>query len=141
MSNWLNRETGQLLVDFTAREMTHNFGGTFVDNQGDPASNARFILDPAMTPAEQAAFDDSVMTRQRDRTAEELDHAESLVRALAAVLLTEINGISGTINEILDAIDAGNSAAEIKSNVAAIENRPDRTLQQLRAAIRLTLGN
>jgi hypothetical protein len=58
-----------------------------------------------------------------------------LKRALAAVLLDELNLHALKHNAILDAVDAATSLADLKTRIAAIPDYPQRTLTQLITAI------
>lgn len=92
------------------------------------------------TAGEQAATIAVRLAQQRDSLTAQIDNVEDILRALAAVLVDELNNRSATIAEILDAIDAATSLANLKTQVALISNPPQRTIQQLRTSIRNKLG-
>lgn len=77
----------------------------------------------------------------RDRVTTQFDNTEDIVRALALVVLAELNSHTVTINAILAAADGATNLATFKSAVAAITDQPTRTAADLRAAIRAKLGN
>lgn len=63
------------------------------------------------------------------------DSEAKLLRAIAAVLLDELNLHAAKINAILDAVDAATSLADLKTRIAAIPDYPQRTLSQVKTAI------
>lgn len=94
-----------------------------------------------MTGPEKAAVDAAILQAQLNEIVTQLDQQNDILRGLCKMLVTEFNAHSTTTNALLDAIDASNSLATLKTAVASIQNRPARTLAQLRAAIRSELGN
>ena len=66
----------------------------------------------------------------------EMDSAQSLLRAFVLVLLDELNARADHTNAILTAIDNGSNLATVKSNIAAIGDFPQRTVAQLKTAMR-----
>jgi len=93
-----------------------------------------------MSQAERDVVDTVELIANRDSIANEIDQVESYTKAFALAVLDEFNSLSLKINEILDAIDAGANAGQIKTNVAAIADRPARTVAQLKAVIRSKLN-
>lgn len=65
------------------------------------------------------------------------------MRALALLLLDELNAHAAKMNAILTAIDSGSTLAQVKSNIAAIADYPARTAVQVKTAIRnkITVGD
>lgn len=94
-----------------------------------------------MSPAERAAVDAASATSERDAIASDVDGAHPrIIRALAELLVDEFNAHATKMNALLDAIDAASSLATLKTAVAGIANHPDRTLAQLKTAIRNKLN-
>lgn len=58
-----------------------------------------------------------------------------LIRGLMLIILDEMNAHAAKMNAILTAIDSGSTLAQVKSNIAAIADYPQRTALQLRNAI------
>lgn len=56
-------------------------------------------------------------------------------RAIAAVLLDELNAHALKINSILDAVDAATSLADLKTRIGLIADYPQRTLAQAKTSI------
>ncbi len=86
--------------------------------------------------AARAVVDAAEVSALRDSFSEEIDEAETYTRAFALVVLDEFNTVALKINEILDAIDSANNLSQVKSNIAAITDRPQRTAAQLKTAVR-----
>ena len=76
-----------------------------------------------------------------DGVVQQIDQTNDILRALVKLLVSEFNRHADKTNALLDAIDASNSLATLKSAVAGINNHPTRTLKQLRSAIRAELGS
>ena len=91
-----------------------------------------------MDSAARDAVDLAEEEARKDDIADRFDPID-FDRALVLTLLDEFNSHKDKINEILDAIDAGSNAAEIKANVAAIADYPTRTIAQLKTALRSKL--
>lgn len=94
----------------------------------------------AMPQAERDALDAAELQAQRDATSARLDLIEDIARAGTLVQLDELNSHATKINAILTAIDNGSNAAEIKVNIAAIADHPQRTIAQYKNAVRNKLG-
>lgn len=60
----------------------------------------------------------------------------SVVRALALLVLDELNAHAATITAILNAADTATSLATFKTEMAAITDQPQRTQSQLVAALK-----
>jgi hypothetical protein len=56
-------------------------------------------------------------------------------RAVAAVLLDELNAHADKINAILSAVDAATSLADLKTRIGLIADYPQRTLAQAKTSI------
>lgn len=93
-----------------------------------------------MTQAEKDAVDAANLIAARDDTAAQLDQVEDVLRAFMLTVLDEFNAHADKTNEILDAIDAASNLAQVKSNIAAITDYPQRTTAQLRTTVRNKLG-
>lgn len=158
MPYWVRRSDAKLEIK-SPRKMADAYGLVFTNPDGTPNGNASWILEPdrsavtgfptkywvkpvvADTPAllnqaERDAVDAAEIVAGIDNIADEIDQAQTYSRAFAEIVLDEFNSVALKINEILDAIDAGANAAQIKSNIAAVANRPQRTLSQLKTALR-----
>lgn len=93
-----------------------------------------------MSQAERDAVDAAELAAARDAIANRLDGVEDIARAAILIIMDEFNLHSARLNAVLDAIDAGASLAAIKTSVAAINNIPTRTVEQLKTALRNKLG-
>lgn len=93
-----------------------------------------------MTQAEKDAVDAALLSTQRDQTAAELDIIESFARALTQIVMDEFNNHSTKMKEMLDAVDAATSLADLKTRFGLITDPPQRTLAQLKTALRNKLG-
>ncbi len=89
--------------------------------------------------ATRDSIDAAAETTRLDNIADELDHTQTIMRAFAETVLDEFNSVANKVNQILDAIDSANNLTQLKSNVAAITDRPQRTLAQLKSAVRSKL--
>ena len=69
------------------------------------------------------------------------DREARLIRAMAEVMLDEVNNHALTINAILDAADAASNLATFKTAMAAITDIPPRTLAQMKTAIQNKLSD
>lgn len=158
MSVWVQISPPKLYARRSPTMMKELFPSlTFIDGEGLPLAPAEFLLRPdlsavegwhdrywlinagvvsLMSPAERNVVDAAIVSAQRDKLADEFDQLNTLMRNFAFVLIDELNGHADKLNEILDAIDAGATAAEIKANIAAVADHPQRTVAQLKTAIR-----
>ena len=136
---------------------------TFVDASGNAVTTPFAIYDPdltavrgqpvkywklngdlveLMTRAEQDAVDAAEDTARKDLAADEMDiiaRSEISLRALVEIMIDEFNRHALKHNEILDAIDAGANASEIKANIAAVTDYPQRTRSQFKTQYRTKL--
>lgn len=95
-----------------------------------------------MSQVDRDALDAADMQSQRDAAVAQLQQVEDVLRAFMLTVLDEFNRHALKHNELLDAIDgAANSAAGIKTAVAAITDYPQRTELDLRTVIRAKLGS
>ena len=94
-----------------------------------------------MTQPEKDAVDAARVQAELDGVVQQIDQTNDILRALVKLLVSEFNRHADKTNALLDAIDASNSLATLKSAVAGINNHPTRTLKQLRSAIRAELGS
>lgn len=92
-----------------------------------------------MSPAERAAVDAAELAAARDGIAGNIEAVQSYERAFAEVLLDEMNLHASRVTAILNAIDNNTTLANIRTAVAAIQDVPQRTLAQLRSALRAKL--
>ena len=63
-----------------------------------------------------------------------LDSDARAYRAVAAIMVDEINSLRDWITDFKAAVAAASSLADLKTRVAALPNLPDRTLQQAKNA-------
>lgn len=82
-----------------------------------------------MTPAERSALDTAELESLRDQAVAQLDQLEDILRAFAGVVKDEINILRQQFN-----------STTAETNQLSDTNFSDRTLLQLRAAIRNKLG-
>lgn len=94
-----------------------------------------------MSAGEKAAVDAASLTASRDAATAQIDQLENVLRAVLLVLRDELNLHADKINAILTAIDNGANLAAVKVNILAIADYPQRTVAQLRTAIRGKLGS
>lgn len=87
------------------------------------------------------AIDAAELNAARDATAAALDKAEDILRAFMLVVMDEFNLHSTRLNAILTAIDNGATLGAIKTSVLAINDIPQRTIAQLKTALRNKLGS
>lgn len=134
---WLNRTTKQL-TQSSASDMDAQFSGVFVDGNGNAASNTDWIFQPdlssvigvpsiywiiagdvisEMSASEKAAVGAAALTSQRNSAVAEIDGTEDTLRQILRILINELN------------------------TLRALYGLPDRTLAQLRTAIRNGYGN
>jgi hypothetical protein len=93
-----------------------------------------------LSQAERDALDAAALGAARDARANRLDQVEDIARAAILVIMDEFNLHSARINAMLTAIDSGNTLAQVKTNIAAIQDIPVRTIAQLKTALRGKLG-
>lgn len=145
MASVLNRLTKQLIVsantpDFPSQDWIVNpdlsavsgFASKYWTISGDIVS--------LMNQAARDAVDAVELSASRDALAEQLQATEDTLAAFALVVLDEINMHAARITAILDAVDGASNLATLKTAVAAIGDVPQRTIQQLKTALRAKLG-
>jgi hypothetical protein len=93
-----------------------------------------------LSQAERDALDAAALGAARDARANRLDQVEDIARAAILVIMDEFNLHSARINAMLTAIDSGSTLAQVKTNIAAIQDIPVRTIAQLKTALRGKLG-
>lgn len=74
------------------------------------------------------------------RIATDTDAEAKVYRAIAAVLVDELNLHALKVNAILDAVDAATSLADLKTRIGAIPDYPQRTPIQIITAIQNKLA-
>lgn len=141
MANVLNRSTKEFIVsantvNYPVANWIHDPDMSAVD--GFPSRYWTITGDTVslMSQAERDAVDAALLVANRDALADEIDQVESFMRAFALVLLDEFNDVSATLNSLLTAIDNSTNLNSLKADVAAIADRPIRTAQQLKTAVR-----
>lgn len=92
-----------------------------------------------MSQPEKDAVDAAALQAQLDAVVQQLDQVGDILRAFAKVLVTELNSHATLVNGIKSAIDNGANLAAIKTPIAALSPVQQRTLAQLRSAIRSEL--
>ena len=139
LNTWLNRATKRLLVQTSSGDMERHFAPlVFHDESGEPASNDEWIHAPdlsavagfpakywivtgdgvtLMDAAQRDAVDASTREASRDDAVKEFDQQEALLRAVALVMLDQLN------------------------TLRALHGLPDATPAQLKSAIRAKLGS
>ncbi len=146
MSTVLNRTTKQLLIsantpDYPTQDWIINpdlsavagFASKYWTISGDAVS--------LMNQAARDAVDAAELNAARDAVADRLQAAEDTLAAFALVLLDEMNLHAARVTAILDAVDGAGSLAALKTAVAAISDVPQRTIGQLKTALRNKLGS
>ena len=93
-----------------------------------------------MSQGQRDAVDAAELTARGDAMAALIEVAQSYERAFAEILLDELNAHATKINAILTAIDNGTTLANVKTNILAVADYPQRTLAQLRTALRAKLS-
>jgi len=89
-----------------------------------------------MSQPERDSVDETELEAFKNAVSDEFDRAQSSMRAFAEVLVDELNARAAKTNAILDAIDAANNLASLKASIGAIPDYPQRTLAQLKTAVR-----
>lgn len=159
-NTWVNRTTSQPVYATDAAGMTERYGSG-VDFH-TYSNNAEWLYDPdlsavtgepvkywiitgdvvtLMDQAAKDAVDADELSATRDSQANIFDGVEAYERAFALMLLDEINGLSNKINAILDAIDAANNLGDVKTAIAAVADRPIRTIADIKTGFRNKLGS
>lgn len=143
MPLYVHRTTFQVLPSTSTASLTEPEANYVKDPSPWPFTTepARYWLltSDVFSVVDQAtkdAIDTALLVASRDELANDIDRAETYLRAFALVVLDEFNDHSLKINEILDAIDAGNNASQIKANIAAVTDQPQRTIAQLKTVVR-----
>jgi hypothetical protein len=105
------------------------------------------ILDAEAAEAAQRETDAAEAAAQREAEAaeaaaallaleSELDNAERITKGLALTILDALNRLSARIREGDAAVAAATSLADLKTRTAALSAVPDRTAEQLKAAVK-----
>lgn len=89
----------------------------------------------------KAAVDAAALEASRDALIARLQQQEDILRAFMLIVLDEFNLHAESITGVLNAIDNASNLAGIKADVAPLPDAPQRTEEQLRAAIRSRLGS
>lgn len=148
-NNWLNRTTKQLILNTDAASMAERFVGDF----SGYASNVEWVYDPdlsavagwpskywliavypsdtvsLMDAAERAVVDAVELASERDAVVAQIDNAEDILRAFVLVVMDEMNLLREQFN-----------TTTAESAQLTTTTYSDRTVAQLRAAIRGKLG-
>ena len=143
MGRWVHRTTKQLLESVSPASLSEPQANYISEPDlsavvGQPnrywtiTGDVISLMDQAARDAIDAADD----ATQLDAIADELTQIRTITRTFAEVVLDELNAHALKTNEILDAIDGASNLAQVKSAVASIANYPQRTLAQLRNAVR-----
>ena len=143
MPAWLHRTSKQVLRSVASADLLEAIANYIEEPDlsavaGQPVKYWVITGDTVslVNQATRDAIDAAELVALRDSLADEIDAVETYTRAFALVILDEFNATASKINEILGAIDASNNVAQIKSNIAAITNRPTRTAAQLKDDVR-----
>lgn len=89
----------------------------------------------------RAAVDAAELNAMRDAIAAELDRPEDVLRALTLVIMDELNRHSTLEEDIFAASAAATSLADFKTRMAAVTQIPQRTITDLKTALRNKLGS
>ncbi len=146
MATVLNRTTKQLLTsantpDYPVLDWIIEPNLSAVE--GRPAKYW-LINGDVVTLASQAArdaIDAAILSAARDAVAAAMDATEDVIRAFALTLLDELNLHATRVTAILDAVDGATTLANLKSAVALIPDVPQRTVGQIKTALRGKLGS
>lgn len=94
-----------------------------------------------MTQGEKDSVDAALLTAARDSSVvARIDNVEDVLRAVVLVLRDELNLHADKINAALTAIDTSTNYSTLKSNIGTVADYPQRTIAQLRTAVRNALG-
>ena len=93
-----------------------------------------------MDQTQRDAVDASILSTNRDTTSARFDAVEDIFRGYGLVAIDEFNLHASTVTAILNAVDAATSLADLKNRVATINDLPQRTIQQVKNAVRNKLG-
>ena len=143
MPNYLHRTTRQYLRSVSTPDLQEPVANYIQDPDvsaviGFP-NRYWIITGDVVTLMDQAArdvVDADLNTARLNSIADGLDQTQTILKAFAEVLLDELNSRAATSNSILDAIDGANNLGSLKAAVALISNTPQRTLAQLKSAVR-----
>lgn len=94
-----------------------------------------------MDAGARASLDAAELDAERDAIAAAIDQVESYARAFVLMLLDEMNAHATAVSAILDAADAATSLADFKNRMGQISALPQRTVDQLKSALRAKLGS
>jgi predicted NACHT family NTPase len=146
MANVLNRTTKQFLTSANTPDYpveawiiepdmsaVVGFGSQYWVITGDVVS--------LMTQQQRDAVDAAALETSRDAKAARMDDLEDELRATQMATNLGLNQTNARYNALLDAIDAAATLAALKTAAAAINNLPQRTAADVKAAVRAQLGN
>ena len=146
MANFLNRNSKQYLRSVARDQLPEPIANYIEDTDGTllaavAGMPAKYwiITGDELTPMDQPArdaVDAAEETTRLDSISDELDQTQSILKAFAQVLVGELNSRADTVNGILDAIDNASNLAGLKTAIGQISNTPQRTLAQLKTAVR-----
>lgn len=146
MPNYLHRTTKQQLRSIAPADLPEPEANYIRDPDlsavtGQPPKYWLIAGDTVtlMDQSARDAVDAAELSAESDSIADELDTPRTIVRAFAEVLLDELNAHALKINAILDAIDNANNLGDVKTSVAVIADHPQRSLAQLKTAVRSKL--
>ena len=94
-----------------------------------------------MTQVERDAVDATILEASRDALISEIDNVEDILRAFANVLLDELNAHATKMAEISSIVDGAGNYSAFVTAMQSVSDYPQRTLAQLRTAIRNKLGS
>jgi len=148
MPAWLHRTDKELLTSVAAADLLEPIANYIEEPDlsvvtGQPVKYWLISGDivSLADAATRAAIDAAELSAFRDTLADEIDTLDTYMRGFALVVLDEFNAHADKFNEILDAIDAAANLAQVKSAIAAITNYPQRTIPQLKTAVRNKLDS
>ena len=148
MANVLHRTTKQYLTsvntpDFPVLDWILNpdlsavtgFASKYWSISGDTVTLMGQAERDAVDAAEAAALIAAVRAAAKAGYDAAVSDLTKALKAVALVTQDELNLHALKINAILDAIDVGTTLAQVKANVAAIADYPQRTPAQLKTAV------
>ena len=145
MANVLNRTTKQFIPSANTTEYPVEFWIIEPDMSAVVGFNSKYWVITGdvvslMNQAQRDAVDAAELAARRDGIAATMDAIEDYNRAFALSVLDEINLHATRITAILTAIDNGGTLAQVKTGIAAIADVPQRTVANLKTALRNKLG-
>lgn len=148
MPHWLHRTTKQYIKSVASADLPEAQANyiEYPDLSAVAGQPVKYwvITGDVVTLADQAtrdAIDAQELSDRLDAIAAKLDLTQDFQRAFALALLDELNSHADKINAILTAIDNATNLAGLKAEIATIADYPQRTIAQMKTAVRGKLGS